>query len=287
MRTCCISISRSDFKNREIAKRTCGWRSNVSDKDEDKDEDEDENEDEYEDEYEDEDEDEDDSISRSIQSEEDPYYADPQNITSWTEQNLLDPSSPTETKREEDASETAIYPTDRREEDLSIGHRALRDSEAYRWLISSVNRNQILDKMQAKEMERHRSWLFTLLDSSLSPEQINTIQRVSRHRKPVIYTLEFQLDWNIMTFLKYHQFANSNLDLFVGRAITLTGDENEVQALPCKEYMEQVWHMGLEFVRILESLVRSPDQAHRSKSPLLHLCNMLSLHTRQNLSPLN
>ncbi|KAF2652617.1 hypothetical protein K491DRAFT_695417 [Lophiostoma macrostomum CBS 122681] len=186
-----------------------------------------------------------------------PYYS-AERIMSWrTDQGVqhLDEQDPT-------------FVSDHRDEDLGIGHKALRESDAYIWLVSTAKR-KAMSRSQASpvEIEKHRTWLFELLDLGLTSEQMTLIQRVSRHRRPALYSATFEIDWNIVTFLEHQRYADSGLEHFVGRAITLTGDTTVAQALSCQEYMEQIWSTGTEFVQFLEDLVRSSELKHQHTFP--------------------
>ena len=78
-----------------------------------------------------------------------------------------------------------------------------------------------------------------------------------------------------MGFLREQEYADEDLHAIVGRVITLSGDHQFVQALPCKEYMEQIWpSTGADFVRLLERLVETPGQPHECRS--LHFTSKLA-----------
>jgi hypothetical protein len=104
------------------------------------------------------------------------------------------------------------------------------------------------------------------------------IHRISRRRKPVLFTVRLELDWDLVGFLKSQEYdeetpaRKESLHTFVRRVITLSGDENIVQALPCSEYMEQIWPTtSHDFTQLLEQMVADPSQSHECKSFLLVL----------------
>jgi hypothetical protein len=151
------------------------------------------------------------------------------------------------------------------EDELSVGHEALRNSETYKWLISTVRRKIHMSGIQPTNMEAHRQWLLKMLEN-VTRAQAPEHSRVSRHRRPVVYTVKFQLPWNLIGFLQNREYAGENLHRYIGRVITLSGDHQSVQALPCKEYMEQIWpSTGADFIRLLERAVETPAQPHERK----------------------
>jgi hypothetical protein len=134
----------------------------------------------------------------------------------------------------------------------------LRESEAYKWLVSTVQRNVKINGVQPSRMRDHRQWFLALLDS--------TSTRISRRKKPDLYTAEFELSWNLMGFLQEQEYDDEDPSSVIGGVITLSGDDKCVQALPCKEYMEQIWpSTGPDFVQLFQRLVETPVENHSCK----------------------
>ena len=186
-----------------------------------------------------------------------------QNIEDWNKKN------------ESEIPDTYSAEADPWEDKLSFGHEALRKSEAYKWLISAVQRNVNMNGVRPSCMEGHRQWLLTMLETNTPREQALKHQKISRCRRPALYTAKFELSWNLMGFLREQEYADEDLHAIVGRVITLSGDHQFVQALPCKEYMEQIWpSTGADFVRLLERLVETPAQPHECRS--LHFTSKLA-----------
>jgi hypothetical protein len=201
------------------------------------------------------------SIGESTQSEDtatsagsthDPaYYRDMQNIESWN------------MKTEFQIPDKYSAEADPLEDKLSFGREALRKSEAYKWLISAVQRSINMNGVQPSCMESHRQWLLKMLETNTSQAQASKHRKISRRRRPALYTAKFELSWDIMGFLREQEYIDKDLHAIVGRVITLSGDCQFVQALPCKEYMEQIWPTtGPDFVQLLEHLVEMPTQSH-------------------------
>lgn len=148
--------------------------------------------------------------------------------------------------------------TDPRGDMLAFGLATLRESEAYKWLISTVQRNVKINGVQPSRMRDHRQWFLALLDA--------TSTRISRRRKPDLYTAKFELSWDLIGFLQEQEYVDEDPSSVIGRVITLSGDHECVQALPCKNYMEQLWpSTGPDFVQLFERLVETPVQNHYCK----------------------
>lgn len=193
-------------------------------------------------------------------------YSDLQNVEHWNQKNDPDEAA-TFTESANVIEGQTLTERESREERLSFGHKALRESEAYRWLVSAVKQNTNMSGVRAVQMENHRNWLLTLLEKNTPAEQAQKARKVSRCRKPPLYTAKFDLAWDLLKFLQTQQYADKDLHAFVGRAITLSGNDQFVQALPCKEYMEQIWpSTGADFIRLLERLVDAPSQFCKRES---------------------
>lgn len=116
--------------------------------------------------------------------------------------------------------------------------------------------------VQASYMEKHRDWILTLLDSPNTPQA----SKVQRNRQPPIYTINMQLDWDIMGFVRYQEYNKEDHYSVISRTITLSGDGHNVQALPCQEYLKQLWpSTGPVLGNLLDELVRDPERVHYCK----------------------
>jgi hypothetical protein len=178
---------------------------------------------------------------------EDAHYSNKQNIEDWmqNESTVLDTDSPE---------------TDPWDDRLTTGLGSLRESEAYKWLISTLQRNVKVNGIEPNRMRAHHQWFLAQLDTHQGQA---TKHRISRHRKPDLYTAQFELSWDLMGFLREQEYADEDLSGVVGRVITLSGDHEYVQALPCRKYMEQIWpSTGPAFVELFERLVKTPTQTH-------------------------
>jgi hypothetical protein len=180
-----------------------------------------------------------------------------QNIADWNLQNEVGPV---------DTVNPEVDPWDDR---LSSGLEALRDSEAYNWLISAVRREVKLNGIDPHIMRCHRKELLRELESIIANSRLiqsGQSQKISRHRKPDLYTATFVLEWDIPGFLLEQDYSENVKSHVLGRVITLTGDQMFSQALPCREYMQQVWPTtGLEFLQLFESLLEQPSDRQESK----------------------
>lgn len=150
-----------------------------------------------------------------------------------------------------------VYP----EAQISNGADLLRNSEAYRWLVTTIKRDYELRGVEPICMRDHRKTLLSFLETSTGIS--NTKIKISRRRPPPLYTVKFHLKWDLSLFLREQEYPNDTLSGIVGRVITISGDSHCVQALPCHAYMAQTWpRMGAEFLRYLDELVRAYGETH-------------------------
>ncbi|ETS80187.1 hypothetical protein PFICI_07716 [Pestalotiopsis fici W106-1] len=189
------------------------------------------------------------------------FYLDEGNIRKWNAERTIETMAdlPEEIPAEE---------PDFLEDRISRGHMALRASEAYKWLVSTIRRQVTMADVQAIQMESHRKWLLTLLSTPQSTNQIPRPSKVQRRRQPPIYTVKMRLNWDIMRFIGYQEYAEQDLNSVVSRTITLSGDGLHVQALPCQEYLEQCWpSIGPDICKLMDELVHDPKGSHHHILP--------------------
>ena len=168
-----------------------------------------------------------------------PFYKDKGNVAEW---NLKNASN---------APDNAPLQPDPWGDKLSLGHDALRNSEAYKWLVASIQNQSKLMETQPSQMNKHRERLIDILERN-APKML----KISRRRKPPVYTIRLKTNWDLKGFIRWQEYHENDLSSAVSKTITLAGDGQFVQALPCKEYTEQVWSStGPAFVKLLDDLV--------------------------------
>jgi hypothetical protein len=101
---------------------------------------------------------------------------------------------------------------------LNVGQKELRDSEAYKWLVHALKGNVDMKGVQAVHMEGHRKWLLDMLEANTPHEQAS-ICRISRRRKPVLFTVALDLVWNLKRFLEHQEYAASDSHGILSRVI--------------------------------------------------------------------
>lgn len=150
---------------------------------------------------------------------------------------------------------------------LAKSKETLQHSGAYKWLVSTIQRQARTMDMQAGCMDRHRDWLLALLGMARSEEQTAKASEIRRRRQPPTFTADIRLDWDIMGFIRFQEYSRLDLEYAISRSITLSGDGHFVQALPCLEYMEQTWpYTGPALCRLFDDLVQDPHRRHHCKS---------------------
>lgn len=179
-----------------------------------------------------------------------PYYNDTRNIEKWNEGD--NPEAPQMEPTTNDPLGDKVH----------FSHKELRNSEAYKWLVSRAQLVMSMNGADSSEMHHHRRWLLDALKLNTPPQHM----RISRNRSPALYKVRFDLHWNIAKFLQEQEYSTLNPTDILGRVITLTGNDQAVQALPCKEYMEQIWPAtGVDLLRLLESVLQARGKTHKCK----------------------
>jgi hypothetical protein len=142
----------------------------------------------------------------------------------------------------------------------------LKDAEATAWLLSTLNRDLALGGMTSSVMRSIRvTVLETLRGLESKPEQ-----RISRGRNPLIYTAHFHLQWDPVAFCN-QEFSEGEPRDLIWRVITVTGERDSFQALPCEDYMMQTWPLAAStIIALLKSLIAEPDKAHVGTLPLVN-----------------
>jgi hypothetical protein len=150
----------------------------------------------------------------------------------------------------------------------------LKDAEATAWLLSTLNRNLAFGRMASSVMRSIRvTVLGTLRGLKSKPEQ-----RISRRRNPLMYTAHFQLQWDPVAFYNQESSEGEPRDL-IWRVITVTGEGDSFQALPCEDYMMQTWPLAASTIMaLLQGLIAEPDKAHVGMLPLVKpsTCSLLT-----------
>ncbi|KAI1872535.1 hypothetical protein JX265_005415 [Neoarthrinium moseri] len=74
-----------------------------------------------------------------------------------------------------------------------------------------------------------------------------------------LLTLTFTVDWDPVAFLAAQEYGGP-IHEAVAKAITLTGDLRDAQALSCQEYLAQTWpSSGPLLMQLIENLIRNRD----------------------------
>lgn len=128
-----------------------------------------------------------------------------------------------------------------------------------------MQRNVQMRNTQPSYMDRHRIWLLKILEANAPPDKAS--RTISRHRRPVLYKVRYDLSWDLVGFLRDQEYGDRGLHTVIGKVITLTGDGQFVQALSCREYMEQIWPSTAgDFIALLERMARNSGHRQECKS---------------------
>lgn len=139
----------------------------------------------------------------------------------------------------------------------------LLESEAYRWLISVMQRTTRLNGIDPYCMIGHRENITRRLQSiAIHEAQERRIKRLVTSKKPPpLYIARFEFSWDLLKFLR-EEYEGKNPAEVVGQVLTLTGDGYSVQAETCRRYVEQVWPTtGSGFMDLVEDMITRTGQS--------------------------
>lgn len=163
------------------------------------------------------------------------------------------------------------------EEHLISGHKILLESEAYRWLISVMQRTARLNGIDPNCMIGHRENIDRQLQSITAKEaQKQRIHRlVTSKRPPPRYIARFSLSWDLLNFLR-EEYEGERPAEVIGQVVALTGDAHSVQAATCRGYLEQVWPTtGSEFMDLVEDMIARPGQSCKRMLPVSYFSTLM------------
>ncbi|KAH6871521.1 hypothetical protein B0T10DRAFT_260746 [Thelonectria olida] len=144
----------------------------------------------------------------------------------------------------------------------------LKDAEASAWLVSTLNRDLALRGIVPSNMRAIRQTVLeTLRYEPQRDSDGNTIhvprQKISRHCDPQTCVAHFDLQWDPVEFLN-QEFSEGEPRELISGVITVTGEGDILQALPCHDYMMQAWPFAAsKFLALIQRLVTEPHKRHR------------------------
>ena len=121
-------------------------------------------------------------------------------------------------------------------------------TSAYQWLLSVMRRELTL----VVEQEDILGNIHREISKVLPP-----VPKFSNRRQPDAIKLLYVLKWNPETFISGQEYAEERT-VAMERAITLTGTLTNAQALPCIQYLRQMWPTnGERILRLMQQLLES------------------------------
>lgn len=155
--------------------------------------------------------------------------------------------------------------------ELSVYHRAIIQSSAYRWLVETLRRER--DLMVPGNSDAKASTRDQIIDA------LGRSKRVSRKDRQEVQAV-FYSNWDPFTFWNDQQYESPLRDI-LARAVTLTGYRNSVEAVTCLQYMHQTWpETGPALLGLLQSGIdrRSGILWDGKAFELPHLASYCQLH---------
>ncbi|KAK5224482.1 hypothetical protein LTR72_004263 [Exophiala xenobiotica] len=121
---------------------------------------------------------------------------------------------------------------------------------AYDWLLDSLRKRLYLTPTDST---RNRSIRETILSSLVST------RKVSRKTAAETYQMTFSLAWDPLHFTQEQGYTEA-VEEVIEYAITLTGNMSQAQAMPCGQYLSQVWpSSGSVVLQMLQNALREPE----------------------------
>ncbi|RSL82714.1 hypothetical protein CEP52_016898 [Fusarium oligoseptatum] len=110
---------------------------------------------------------------------------------------------------------------------------------AYRWLLGRLHRELLLTTVKPDVMGGiHQNII----------ESLPSRYQVSRKSSSDMYEMSFRVDWDPRAFVTSQDYGVEHGEA-IGMAITLTGSDEDAQALDCAEYLGQTWPWMEEKIR--------------------------------------
>lgn len=167
----------------------------------------------------------------------------------------------------ENVHSTAEDPLQQRRTD---GKNQLTRSEAYSWLVAAIKQHLQLDCISAKTRNTNHETIISHLDSMTSLLADVKYTRVSHRRPANTFVVALEMAWDLLGFLRTQRQDVKSSTTALGSIVTLTGDEQYVQALRCEDYLEQTWPTtGRNLLKVMTELVSEPDLHHTGQLEFL------------------
>jgi hypothetical protein len=129
-------------------------------------------------------------------------------------------------------------------------HKAIHNTPAYEWLLTDIRRELLLAPPDFNLMDNIAHHIREEVSS------IPAIGRVSPNERPKPCEVSFELDWQPLAFIKQQEYGRDP-DEAIERAVTLTGNSLDAQAVTTREYMCQTWPMtGSRTLALLKNVIR-------------------------------
>ena len=126
--------------------------------------------------------------------------------------------------------------------DLIVG------TSAFQWLLNAMRQELTMITYN----EHIRDAIRNEITRTLPP-----ITKISTKKQIEVVKLLYVVRWDPVAFISEQKYPEEP-HLALERAITLTGTLTNAQALPCVQYMDQIWPMtGKRTLRLIQALLKS------------------------------
>lgn len=151
-------------------------------------------------------------------------------------------------------------------------YEGMLETEAYKWLILTLQRELSSSNKFPTAMQSHREQILRSLEDDGTIRNHHGYRRISAGRPPAVYTVEIQLSWDLISFLRRQRNKGEKSLSTLEQIITISGQIPTAQAVSCRRYLEQTWpSTGRAFADMLEKLIRGStlilSKEHRTSCP--------------------
>ncbi|KAK5242971.1 hypothetical protein LTR20_007208 [Exophiala xenobiotica] len=168
-----------------------------------------------------------------------------------------DPTADTGFAEDDPVVQLADDPDDQPEQNpYSLYAELIAQTSAHDWLLDSLRKQPYLTPTDST---RNRSIKETILSF------LRSNHKVSKKAPPETYQMEFSLMWDPLHFTQEQGYTEKAEEV-IKYAITLTGNMSQAQAMPCGQYLSQMWpSSGPAVLQMVQDALREPGAIVQAK----------------------
>jgi hypothetical protein len=131
---------------------------------------------------------------------------------------------------------------------LAAYHELIPKTDGYQWLLGRLKKELLMTPAKPSFMDSINNLIAQSLESSLT---------AGHHTPTKTYDAEFEVDWDILAFLKKQQYS-TDLHEAIEKIITVTGSYQDSFITTCGQYIDQIWpSSGEKIMQLVKGLVHT------------------------------